>query len=214
MQLREAPEPEPEPGPELAGLLDAWDRARAEHDWPRADEMRAHLETTGVNFKLLVMERRRHAADGGAGCWPPWLKSKHWSAGGRGLRWVGPCADLAQTLNWAHSPQLRRYEEVPKQRRREVGKELGQRLAGCCLAAQGSGAAPPQPLVLYVEKTFVRGFVDGFGAAVASHAPPSAVPPYVLLAINGGDQPLTVELCELLATLPGLAACYANNLHR
>ena len=38
---------------------------------PADDEMRAHLETTGVNFKLLVMERRRHTADGGAGCWPP-----------------------------------------------------------------------------------------------------------------------------------------------
>lgn len=36
---------------------------------------------------------------------------------------------------------------------------------------------------------------------------------FVLLAVNGGDAPVTAEHCKLLATLPGMVACFANNLH-
>ena len=37
---------------------------------------------------------------------------------------------------------------------------------------------------------------------------------WVLIAINGGDDPVTKEMQARLAKLPGLVCCFANNLHR
>ena len=35
----------------------------------------------------------------------------------------------------------------------------------------------------------------------------------MLLAVNGGDEPFTIEMQAQVSRLRGLRACYANNLH-
>ena len=68
--------------------------------------------------------------------------------------------------------------------------------------------------MLAVEKPHVDGFVNGL-AEVLSAAEGEAEVPFVLLALNGGDEPLTTGAQARIASLyiHGLAASYACNLH-
>lgn len=157
--------------PELEGELEAWEAARVAKDWPRADGIRASLRAAGVDPTAMVLARRRAAAAGEQPqerCWPARLKSKHWARGADCLEMVGPAGYLAQTPAWGLAPQSR-YKEAAKELRAEVGCELGQRLADCCCAA-AAAASSDRPMVLYVEKTFIRGFVEGFRATALTAA--------------------------------------------
>merc|ERR1712157_720849 len=56
-----------------------------------------------------------------------------------------------------------------------------------------------------VEKPYLNGFLDDVGDTIRV--------PFVLLALSGGDAPLTIDTQERIAQLRGLRACFANNLH-
>jgi len=100
---------------------------------------------------------------------------------------------------WKHMPSLTRYREVPKGERCRVAEAFAKGLA----SAIGDGA---KPAVICVERPWVEGFIRGILEQPLSGA-------FVLLVVNGGDAPLTADLQEQIAGLPGLRACFANNLH-
>ena len=106
----------------------------------------------------------------------------------------------SHSSSWPHTPKLQTYRELTKEAREQLGSSFGAVLAG---ATRGP--------VISVEKPYLAGFVDGFSRAAGGCAAP-----FVLLALNGGDEPLTAELQQRVASLRanGLVACYACNLHR
>ncbi|CAE8671048.1 unnamed protein product, partial [Polarella glacialis] len=63
-----------------------------------------------------------------------------------------------------------------------------------------------QPAVVCVEKPYLDGFIEGVAQTIGV--------PFVLLALNGGDEPLTCDMQARLAQLPCLKACFGNNLHQ
>ncbi|CAJ1461309.1 unnamed protein product, partial [Effrenium voratum] len=67
------------------------------------------------------------------------------------------------------------------------------------------GRLLPQHGVLCVEKPYLDGFVEGLAETVKAD--------FILLAVNGGDAPLTLPQQQHIAALPGLQACFAMNLH-
>ena len=68
------------------------------------------------------------------------------------------------------------------------------------------------PCVLCVEKPYLAGLIEAFEEGDNDVAPP---PPFVLLAVNGGDEPFTAGMQAQVSRLRvrGLRACFANNLH-
>ena len=60
--------------------------------------------------------------------------------------------------------------------------------------------------VICVEKPYIDGFIDGLESTIRVG--------FVLLTVNGGDVPLGHGQQEKIARLPGLLACFANNLHQ
>lgn len=123
-----------------------------------------------------------------------------WHRAHVGLRLLTRRALLAQSDSWGCMPTLSRYREVPGGERRRVGQAFGRR-AAAQLAEPGA-----RPSVLFVETPFLPGFVDGFLES-------SCTTPFVLLAVSGGDMPLTLEVQDRIAGLPCLVACFAHNLH-
>lgn len=105
---------------------------------------------------------------------------------------------LAHSDSWPYVPTLRRYREIPKTKKQRIAEELG-KYVGATLTEMGKGA------VICVEKPYLDGFVHGLGLTIDV--------PFVLLAVNGGDVPLTHALQDQIMELRHLKACFANNLH-
>ncbi|CAE7505339.1 styx-b [Symbiodinium natans] len=105
---------------------------------------------------------------------------------------------LASSALWACTPRLRRYREIHPDTRPAFASDMGQRFAKM-LKTLGA------PAVVCVEKPYLEGFTDGFAGSAAGD--------FILLAVNGGDAPLSAETQRRIASLPGLKACFAMNLH-
>ena len=118
---------------------------------------------------------------------------------------------MARSISWAISPRLQTYRELLGKRSHEryrLAVRLGERL---CEAVHAAGACGS---VVCVEKPYLSGFADGFESC-AVRGVECGCHPFVLLAVNGGDGPLTVATQARLLQLRayGLRACYAHNLH-
>ena len=188
--------------------VEALVRQRAEHrqsgDYKAADALRLRLHALGVTLDDRNGSFRRSAAH-------PTEESGNLFQNGNTLAWrdcaaaslfVSLEAYLAHSIAWDHVPKLQTYRELLGKRTEErhaLATRLGERL-GAEVAAIGTGA------MVCVEKPYLEGFIRGFRAS-GSRAP------FVLFAINGGDQPVSSAVQERLLTLDGLCACYAHNLH-
>ncbi|CAE8621082.1 unnamed protein product, partial [Polarella glacialis] len=106
---------------------------------------------------------------------------------------------LVHADSWPYTPSLKRYREVSQRDRHSVAADFGRRL-GTALTEEG------QPAVVCVEKPYLDGFIEGVAQTIGV--------PFVLLALNGGDEPLTCDMQARLAQLPCLKACFGNNLHQ
>jgi len=106
-------------------------------------------------------------------------------------------AYLANSDSWEYSPALKRYRGIPKHWY-EVGEAYGR---NACSALSSKGT----PAVICVEKPYLDGFIDGAVTTIAV--------PFVLLAVNGGDAPVTASVQDRIVALPGFRACFAMNLH-
>eukprot|EP00663_Eupelagonemidae_sp_cell21sb_P001895 gene1895-7095_t len=62
-----------------------------------------------------------------------------------------------------------------------------------------------EPAVVCVEKPYLDGFIDGIRDVLQA--------PFILVAISGGDEPLTHDTQRRIAGLSGLRGCFATNLH-
>ena len=102
----------------------------------------------------------------------------------------------------------------------QVAREYGDRILG-----SSSGAGSMTMRVFCVEKPFIDGFIDAFrngpsgnndgGEEEEASAMKNGCHPlhsFVLLAINGGDDPVTAEQQSRISTLKGLGGCFATNL--
>ncbi|CAE8658488.1 unnamed protein product, partial [Polarella glacialis] len=123
----------------------------------------------------------------------PWYYDEKWHARAMSAHMISTATFLARTPLWSCTPRLRRYREV-------LPEEGLVQKTGSILAERG------EPAVLCVEKPYLDGFVAGLAQSVSV--------PFVLLAVNGGDAPLTPELQERISELPGIKACFAMNLQR
>lgn len=106
---------------------------------------------------------------------------------------------LVHSDSWLHTPSLMRYREVPKEKRALVAEEFARKLGSALNDLQRS-------VVICVERPYLEGFIHGIEQTLAV--------PFVLLVVNGGDAPLTQPLQDQIVKLPGLQACFANNLHK
>lgn len=129
----------------------------------------------------------------------PWYYDKRWYARAVAAQLLCTATCLANTPLWPCTPRLRRHRELEPDDRAHFAELLGKRM-GSILCEHG------EPAVLCIEKPYLPGFVAGLAQTIST--------PFVLLAVNGGDAPLTLDVQEQIAELPFLRACFANNLHR
>ena len=180
---------------------------RQRGEFETADKLRERLHTLGVvlddrNGGYKVVLPAMASSSAGPAPRTDAGYTAAWHAATLDCELVSLEAYLAHSAAWMHVPRLQTYRELLGKRveeRHAIATRLGERL-GDEVAARGTGA------VLCVEKPYLEGFMRGFHAS-GSRAP------FVLLAINGGDSPLTATVQARLLTLPGLRACYAHNLH-
>ena len=189
-----------EVGDDILALVKRRDQLRRERDFAAADVLRDHLRTLGVslddrtgNFKLMTDE-----VDDG----PP-RYSTQWHEIATRIRHVALEAYVARSIAWPHVPKLQTYRALLGKRsdeRHDVAEQFAVQLSAAVDQSDASCA------VLCIEKPYIGGFVRGYRRAGSGR-------PFVLLAINGGDTPVTAEMQAELLSLPGLRACYAHNLH-
>ena len=197
----------------IASLFSQRQRLRSLGEFTSADEIRTSLQALGV-----VCNDRDST----------WTKSKLPAAEdhhrpGYNLAWCeSRCAleftslesFMAISHSWQSMPRLQTYREQLGKRSTEIhqlAEDLGRRLGQLMSESAWDGRA-----ILCVEKPYlVESFVAAFLRAIQEAAVGKPQPPgsFVLLAINGGDRPLTTAAQAVLATLPGLCACYSHNLH-
>ncbi|CAK9116551.1 unnamed protein product [Durusdinium trenchii] len=115
----------------------------------------------------------------------PWYYDMRWHQRAMSAQLISSCSFLAHSSLWSCIPRLRRYREIHPDQRPIFAAELG-RLCGRSLPHRG---------VLCVEKPYLQGFVEGLAETVTVE--------FILLAVNGGDAPLTLHQ----------QACFAMNLH-
>ncbi|CAJ1454318.1 unnamed protein product [Effrenium voratum] len=125
----------------------------------------------------------------------PWYYDERWHQRSSSAKLISSAAFLAASCLWHCMPRLRRYREIHPSERPKFAAALG-RIVGRLL---------PQHGVLCVEKPYLDGFVEGLAETVKAD--------FILLAVNGGDAPLTLPQQQHIAALPGLQACFAMNLH-
>lgn len=128
----------------------------------------------------------------------PWYYDEKWYSRASVACLLCTATCLAATALWPCTPRLRRYRELHPDERVRFAEHLGRRL-GAAITEHG------EPAVLCIEKPYLDGFVVGLAESVGV--------PFVLLAVNGGDAPVTQELQDRIAAVPHLRACFANNLH-
>jgi hypothetical protein len=188
---------------EVDAIIVRRDAARAARDYENADCLRSELSE---RFGVKLNDRERvWTAQGQPYPWqqPSERSDRYataWHVRASALQLISLEALASRTASWQDMPRLQTYRELSKPARLRVARELG-RAAAERLAAG---------TVLCCEKPYLAGFVEGFAEATAAR---DAVVPFVLLAINGGDEPLGHAAQARIASMRGLAACYANNLH-
>lgn len=186
-------------------LVGERDSRRAARDWQTADALREKLRTMGVivddRANTWAMAQWRTSPDSSSIAVEAY--SNAWHERHSTLKHVSLEAVMASSGAWLHMPRLQTYREMLGKRaeeRHRLSVALGE-LLGNFVRRNGDGT------VLCIEKPYLPGFARGFAHTTSGH-------PIVLVAINGGDEPLTCELQSLLiGSLPGLRRCYANNLH-
>ena len=157
----------PRPADPLRPLLAAWEAARRERDWVRADALRDELRSKGVNpgARKPADHSRYDAA---------------WAERTRELRCISTAGFLASSLGWQLSPKLQTFRGIDSAHgtstrcRDDLARQYGRGLR-----AQLSSTQPEQPCVLCVEKPYLPGLIEVFEEERADDAPP---PPFVLLA--------------------------------
>eukprot|EP00759_Apiculatamorpha_spiralis_P042666 PhF_6_TR40565/c0_g1_i1/m.60822 len=105
---------------------------------------------------------------------------------------------------WQKIPTLCRYREVPNRQKPLVATRIG-KAVGLQVMKSVREEGNTRPAVFCIEKPWLEGFFEGY-ESVCSH-------PFVLLAVNGGDAPMTAEHQRKIASAKGFLACYANNMH-
>lgn len=168
-----------------ATTVAAWEAARRDGDFELADAIRSRLRAAGINpdARPRASRDRYDAA---------------WAERTRALRFISTAGYLASSVGWELSPKLQTFRAIATTAARdEAAATLG----------RGLRARLTAPRVLCIEKPYLSGVVAAFEQA----APP--LHPFVLLVVNGGDEPFTAEMQRRVAALRGLRACYANNLH-
>eukprot|EP00928_Gymnodinium_smaydae_P024822 TRINITY_DN19973_c0_g2_i1.p1 TRINITY_DN19973_c0_g2~~TRINITY_DN19973_c0_g2_i1.p1 ORF type:complete len:428 (-),score=38.06 TRINITY_DN19973_c0_g2_i1:108-1391(-) len=128
----------------------------------------------------------------------PWYYNEQWHLKASASKFISVAAYMARTPLWHSMPRLRRYRELDSEELFRFADELGSRL-GMYLTSKG------EPAILCVEKPYLDGFVSGLHRSMQV--------PFVLLAVNGGDAPLTRDVQERISSLKHLRACFAMNLH-
>eukprot|EP00434_Breviolum_minutum_P043727 symbB.v1.2.038992.t1/scaffold6282.1/size19416/1 len=129
----------------------------------------------------------------------PWYYDERWHQRAMSARMISSCTFLANSSLWSCMPRLRRYREIHPLQRPIFAAELG-RLSGEMLHTAA------RPALLCIEKPYLEGFVDSFAETVTED--------FILMAVNGGDAPLTLDQQRRIGKLPGLQACFAMNLHK
>ena len=81
--------------PDTSLQLCAWEAAKRDRDYPRADALRASLRAAGVNPDTRTPTNKLRYDDA-------------WAARTRGLRFISTDCFLASALGWALSPKLQR----------------------------------------------------------------------------------------------------------
>jgi len=105
---------------------------------------------------------------------------------------------LASSLGWEHCPKLQTFRAISTtEARDEMASKLGRALL----------AQMTEPCVVCIEKPYLTGVAAAF---VEEQRPR---PQFVLLVVNGGDEPFTREMQAQVRRMRGVRACYANNLH-
>eukprot|EP00966_Prymnesium_polylepis_P237853 5500857-Prymnesium_polylepis.1 len=174
-------------------LLCAWRAARLDRDWHRADALRASLRLEGVNVDSRTpSDQLRY--------------DEKWAERMRALCFISTEGFLASSLGWAISPKLQRCRHPDDALDDEChGRRVSALRLGRALRSELTATSAR---IVCVEKQFLTGLIDAF-TEEQERAPP---PPFVLLAVNGGDRPLSHEMQAKIACLSGLRACYSNNL--
>ena len=184
------------------GLLVRRNEALAAGDYATANALRGELRDRGVTISDRARAWRLAGSEPlAAAVTSDGHYTAHWHARAASLRLVSLEGLASRAANWADMPLLQHYREISKPDRRRVGRELG-RLAGARLARAASSGGGGSGLVLAIEKPHVDGFVDGLAevlAATEGEAAAAPALPFVLLALNGGDEPLTTaaQACPL-----------------
>lgn len=179
------PSPPPDLSEGTAALFAAWEAARREKDWPRADVLRTQLRALGVNPNAA--QRTDHTRYDAA-----------WAERTRALTYMSTAGYLASSIGWEHSPKLQTFRAISTtEARDETAKRLGHALL----------AQMTEPCVVCIEKPYLTGMAAAFDEEQRPR------PPFVLLVVNGGDEPFTREMQAQVRQLRGVRACYANNLH-
>eukprot|EP00435_Cladocopium_sp_Y103_P065172 s207_g27.t1 len=129
----------------------------------------------------------------------PWYYDERWHQRAMSAGMISSCTFLAHSSLWSCMPRLRRYREIHPVQRPIFATQLGRRCGELLHLA-------PHPVVLCVEKPYLEGFVEGFAQTVTGE--------FILVVVNGGDAPVTVDQQSIIGKLPGLQACFAMNLHK
>lgn len=191
---------------DVLALVSERNALRQRGEYAAADALRERLHTMGfMTDDRLGSVRVVNAASSPqceAAAFPPYPPT--WHSGIVSTQYCSLEGYLARSAAWPHVPKLQTYREL-------LGKRTGERLA----LAERFGEQLSEVVqrgqsgtILCVEKPYLDGFIRGYAQSASAHGAP-----FVLLAINGGDSPLTTETQERLLSLSGLRACYANNMH-
>ena len=190
----------------IEALLICRNTSRTRREYSTADVLRNALRAVGV--RLSDQEK----------VWSPSEKEEGtydhgWHERASQLQLVSLEALLARSISWRHTPKLQTYRGLTKEGRWRIAHAFGEEISRTLAS---SSHDQQSPLVLAVEKPFIEGFAAGFKQARAAASSAAATLPFVLLALNGGDSPLTRTLQATIATLRchGLVGCLANDLHR
>ena len=175
---------------------------RRQRDFEAADRIRDLLRSLGVRqlddrnggFRMADIVHERP------------IYSAQWHTQTLHVEHIALEAYLAHSINWRLVPRLQTYRALLGKRtweRHAVAERIGRDVATELERGTDTAGA-----ILCIEKPYLLGFMHSYLRGIGGlHVP------LVLLAINGGDTPLTVEMQQSLLSLPGLRACYAHNLH-
>ena len=186
-------------GNAVRSMCEKWAESRRLRDFARADELRDELQGMGIpRTSMLSMVINAQLE----------LEPEDRRSRMRSQQWLSAGACLAETIGYELAMALPRYGDLQAAEAFDVAETFGRALHAELLL-RGSGRPDSSPPMVTLFKPFIEGFASGFrGAAKDCEVPVG----FVLICVNGGDKPLTRAQQAVLASLPGLCACYATNL--